>query len=129
MRSRIDGELKAFPRTLNITIGKNPLIASGLKVNVPLEPDDGKMYVFSIQGFGLFGLTWHIRKLYRGTFQHHRNNQLLFPTAVEFLECPEAPRVEFDGDAHGLLPCQIRVVRTAIRLIRPALECRAPSPT
>lgn len=114
----IDGKEQILDSVLNLTIGKNPHIASGIKVDLPLEPSDGKMYLFTIQNKGLFSLLWNIKKVYDGSFIHHPDNRLIY---LEEFECQNnefAPQVEFDGDPQGELPCKIRLDKKGLRLIR-----------
>jgi diacylglycerol kinase (ATP) len=116
----VDGEKMTLQRVINITVGKNPHIASGLKAVSPIEVDDGKMYLMVVKGFSLWGFLGNIPKLYRGTFQHHPNNLFRF---IRSFSCPDtmgAQRVEFDGDARGFLPCSIELRHRALELIVPA---------
>jgi YegS/Rv2252/BmrU family lipid kinase len=116
----VDGEKMTLRRVINITVGKNPHIASGLKAVSPIEVDDGQMYLMVVKGFSLWGFLGNIPKLYRGTFQHHPNNLFRF---IRSFSCPDtagAERVEFDGDARGFLPCSIELRHRALELIVPA---------
>lgn len=52
----IDGGTWPLAKTNNLSVVKNPHIASGLKLNLALEPDDGRMSVVGVHGKGRSGL-------------------------------------------------------------------------
>jgi diacylglycerol kinase family enzyme len=115
----VDGEGLRLTQVLNLTIGKNPYIASGIRLGVPIEPDDGTLYLFAARGFTLWGFLARLPMLYRGTFQDHPNN---YSCKLKSFSSPllrDAPAVEFDGDPRGFLPCAIRVLPKALTLVVP----------
>lgn len=114
----VDGKQQTFPSTLNMTIGKNPYIASGVKVDVPTKADDGKMYLFSINNMGLGGILLNLLKVYNGTLHKHRKASLEYAQEVTCEYSALAPEVEFDGDPQGHLPCTVRVLHKKIGLIK-----------
>lgn len=120
---RVDGEELRLTRVLNLTIGKNPHIASGIRLGIPIEPDDGSLYLFAACDFSLPGLLAQLPRLYRGTFQDHPNNHC---RRIQSFDCGTfaagANAVEFDGDARGYLPCAIRLLPRAISLIVPTSD-------
>lgn len=116
----VDGKALRLASVLNLTIGKNPHIASGIRLGIPMEPDDGSLYLFAVRGFSLLGFLTQIPHLYRGTFQDHPNNYHCRLTSFECSSFPSDNAVEFDGDPHGFLPCTIRTVPQALSLIVPA---------
>lgn len=114
----IDGESKIFPKTLNMTVGKNPLVASGYKVGVDIKDDDGKAYIFSINNFSLPELLLNFHRIYTGTFHRHRKNTLMFFNEFHCENNTDAPQVEYDGDPQGYLPCSIRLFKNRLRIIK-----------
>jgi diacylglycerol kinase (ATP) len=114
----VDGEPVTLERVINVTVGKNPFIASGLKVVSPIASDDGRMYLMVVKGFSWWGIARCLPRLYRGTFQHHPNN--LFRFIQSFTCTARGGAVEFDGDPHGFMPCTIELERRALELIVPA---------
>ena len=114
----VDGEPVTLERVVNITVGKNPFIASGLKVVSPIASDDGRMYLMAVKGFSWWGIVRSLPQLYHGTFQHHPNN--LFQFIHSFVCTARSGAVEFDGDPHGFLPCTVTLEPRAIELIVPA---------
>jgi len=123
-----DGAPLSLARVLNITVGKNPFIASGLKVTTPIAADDGKMYLFAVKGFSLLGFFLNVAQMYKGTFQAHPNNLFRFVHTVSCPYNPRAPRVEFDGDPRGTLPCTITLRPLGLRLVVPEVS-RAAVPS
>ena len=118
MHCLVDGKQEIYPAALNMTIGKNPYIASGTKVNVSSTPNCGKMYLFSINRMGLFGVLRNIKYVYNGDFYKHKNNTLKYIESFECLYNENAPEVEFDGDPQGHLPCKIKLLPKVIRIIK-----------
>ncbi|MBI5546577.1 MAG: hypothetical protein HY901_22065 [Deltaproteobacteria bacterium] len=115
---RVDGAALRTARTLNLTIGKNPFIASGLKVLVPVEHDDGRLYLFAVNGFGMLGLLANLHRFYRGSFQEDPRNTLTYLSEFECAYNEVAHMVEFDGDHRGYLPCRIKVLQRALDLVK-----------
>ena len=72
----------------------------------------------AVKGFSWWGIVRSLPQLYHGTFQHHPNN--LFQFIHSFVCTARSGAVEFDGDAHGFLPCTITLEPRAIELIVPA---------
>jgi YegS/Rv2252/BmrU family lipid kinase len=114
----LDSNKNVFNKTINMTIGKNPYIASGFKVLSPIKHDDGKMYFFSINKFNFFSILTNINKLYKGSFQNHPNNTFKFISSFECEHNPTAPELEFDGDPRGYLPCKISISNKSLSLLR-----------
>jgi diacylglycerol kinase family enzyme len=117
----VDGRVEVLNRVMNVTIGKNPHIASGIRLGVEMEPDDGSLYLFAVRNFTFFGLMAQAKRLYGGTFQDHPNNYLRRITSCSVKEFEGASRVEFDGDARGYLPCSVRVLKKTLDLIVPSV--------
>jgi diacylglycerol kinase family enzyme len=115
---KVDGEPYQSQKTLNLTVGKNPFIASGLKVLVPIGHADGRLYLFAVNGFGFLGLLANLHRFYRGDFQDDPRNRLTFLQQFECAYNAEAPMVEFDGDHHGYLPCRIGLRQAGLELVK-----------
>src|SRR3989339_766180 len=118
LKVRFDGQEMLFEKTLNMAIGKNPLIASGVKVDVEVLPDDGKMYLFSINNMGLLSLLFNVKKIYDGSLHRLPSNKLIFINSFACDYSSAAPDVEFDGDPQGKLPCSIKLLPKKIGLIK-----------
>ena len=119
---RVDGEDLRLTKVLNLTIGKNPHIASGIRLGIPIEADDGSLYLFAARGFSWLGFLGQVPRLYRGTFQDHPNNYWRKLRSFSCSTLTGANAVEFDGDPRGYLPCSIRILPRALSLIVPASQ-------
>lgn len=118
LNCKIDGKDYQFTNTLNMTIGKNPHVASGYKVNVDIKHDDGKSYIFSVNNMNLFEILLNLPRVYTGTFHKHKKNTLMYFKEFECAYSDEAPEVEYDGDPQGHLPCKVKLLTNKLRLIK-----------
>ena len=114
----IDEKKEVIKKAINITIGKNPHIASGLKVDINITPTDGLMYLCAITQFGPLSFLMNLPKLYTGKFIHHKYNFCRLIKSFECQHVPTSPNVEYDGDPQGILPCKIKLLENAIRIIK-----------
>lgn len=114
----IDGKEMIFKKTINMTIGKNPYVASGFKVGVDIGHSDGKSYLFSINNFNFVELMRNLPKVYDGSFYKHKKNTLLYFEKFYCQECDGAPEVEYDGDPQGFLPATITLMKNRFELIK-----------
>ncbi len=112
----IDGERVTFERALNLTIGKNPHLASGLKIQTEVTADDGKLYLFAIHETGPLGLLLRLPLFYSGKTNGSSAFTLRTAKSVSFITPPH--QLEYDGDPHDLSPMTIEVVPKALKLIR-----------
>jgi len=142
VRLLLDGRPREIPALLNLTVGKNPYLAGGLKLDLPASPDDGRLFVFAVCGIGRLGLLAALPRIYSGAIA--RDPRFLLTRAervrVEPAEgarrwaggrardAAEAGRgpagapapswpTEFDGDPAGWCPAEIRVLPRAVQLI------------
>lgn len=109
----VDGENPvAFKQVRNLTILKNPLIASGLRLDLPVEPDDGLMHAVVIPSLDLHALAG----LYRGRLPAGAT----VLTGRRFSIRTDRPvPVEYDGDpqpAHT--PVEIACRQRILNLVR-----------
>ena len=112
----VDGEKFSFRDTNHILVLKNPHIASGLKLNLNIKADDGRLAVVAVHGYNRWNLWVLFASLYQGTFLRKRGVfAKLCSRAVVAAETKE--EVEFDGDPHGFTPAAITVRPQALLLI------------
>ncbi len=114
----VDGKPMVFKKTINMTIGKNPFVASGFKVGVDIGHHDGKSYLFSINNFSFLELLKNLPRVYDGTFYQHPKNTLLYFKTFHCKENESAPEVEYDGDPQGFLPATITLLTDRLKLIK-----------
>jgi diacylglycerol kinase (ATP) len=117
MRLIIDGEELAIAPALNVSVGKNPYLASGLKLDADVAADDGRLFVFAVCGIGRAELLASLPRIYSGSIARDPRFLLRRATAVR-IEPLEGPLyTEFDGDPAGRCPAEIRVLPGAVQLI------------
>jgi len=112
----IDGIKKHLIAVNNLTVAKNPYIASGLKLQIGLQADDGNLKIVGMHGRNKLGIFRLLPKYYSGSV-----------TAVDGIyvqECRQViissertQEIEFDGDPHGYLPVSIRILPKALTLL------------
>ncbi|MBP7634993.1 hypothetical protein KBA41_12560 [Candidatus Ozemobacteraceae bacterium] len=118
MRVRLDGVEYIYHNMYNLFVGKGRLVASGIKLDLPIEPNDGFMYVVPLAGISRRRLCSLVPRAYSGTLP--RLFKPTFARQVDILEWGEAGEVEYDGDPRGFLPASIRVLQKSLPLIGPA---------
>ena len=105
-----------LPNCCNLTVAKNPFIASGLKFDAAMSSDDGSLAVLGVYDRGFAGLMALLPSFYTGTVSHRRGvmrGECRCAKITSNTVCP----VEFDGDPHGFLPVTIDIQPKALRLI------------
>jgi YegS/Rv2252/BmrU family lipid kinase len=102
---------------INLTVGKDPFLASGMRIPVEINPDDGKLFYLALQSRSKIKLLGQLWRIYNG-------NILDFPGA-SFGRCKkmtissnDLSSVEFDGDVRGNLPATIEIMPKAIRVLK-----------
>lgn len=102
---------------INLTAGKDPYLASGMRVPVNICANDGKMFYLSLQSKSKIKLLGQLWRLYKG-------NILDFPGAKFcraqkiVIESEDLSLVEFDGDVRGCLPAMVEIMPCEIPLLK-----------
>lgn len=118
-RLTLDGASHDFPDANHVMVLKNPHIASGLRLDLPLEPAAGNLAVLVIAGRSRSGLLRLVPGFYSG--KAAANPTLFIRSAREVtLTTTPLQRVEFDGDPRGHTPVSIALLPRALTLIREA---------
>ncbi|MDH3348688.1 MAG: diacylglycerol kinase family protein [Desulfobulbaceae bacterium] len=115
---RRNGRREIIQNLYNLFIGKTEYVASGIKVNSDLKPDDQRFYNLAVTGLRLGKLPGCLRALYSG--RPINNDSILnlsYGESIEVLGCRENSEIEFDGDPGGFLPCRIDTARDPLTLI------------
>ncbi len=100
----------------NLSILKNPFIASGLRVRVEADSRDGRLWLVAVHGQKPWGLCALLPRFYSG-------NATGDPAVLVKDCCRIAVRsagpaeLEFDGDPRGFLPAEILLLPGALDLI------------
>lgn len=112
----LDGAPHTFQDVNHILILKNPHIASGLKLNLPLTPDDGTLTVLVLHHLSRGALLRLLPSFYSG---RAADNPRIFRHTCQRLTLQTEPRqaVEFDGDPRETTPLEIKLLPRTLRLI------------
>ena len=105
---KIDGNERDFDQVHNIFIGKNPYIASGIRLKLDIAADDGRMYVVALHGISKLRLLSILPRVYTGSFCSEFKP--VFCHEVEIYDGNGADEVEYDGDPQGRLPARISII-------------------
>jgi diacylglycerol kinase family enzyme len=117
----IDGVGHSLARVNNLSILKNPYIASGLKLNVNLQPDDGKLVLVGLHGQSRLGLCTLLPGFYSGRASGS-NAVFIGECSKVVVRSAVAQEIEFDGDPRGCLPAEMRTLPRALNLLGGAHE-------
>lgn len=112
----VDGEKIALPCVNNLSVLKNPYLASGLRLNVGLRPDDGRLVLAAVHGRSRVGLCALLPGFYSGRAASS-GTMLMKPCARVIVRSSVAADMEFDGDPHGFLPAEIEIMPRVLNLI------------
>jgi diacylglycerol kinase family enzyme len=112
----IDGETVEIKDLVNLTVGKDPHIASGMRIPLDMAPDDGRMYCLSISSKSKISLLTNVWRMYRGDIRNYCGAKVRFCKKLEVRE-NRNNMVEFDGDHRGFLPVKVEVLEKAMEVI------------
>jgi diacylglycerol kinase family enzyme len=111
-----DGRVHELPRCNNLSILKSPFIASGLKLDLGLQPDDGELCAVAVSGKRPAELLRLLPGFYTG--------RAVRDPSVRVWRCrrlvvrgPMATEVEFDGDPRGFLPATMEILPRSLLLM------------
>jgi diacylglycerol kinase (ATP) len=116
LRLKVDGENIGYKNLFNLTIGKDPYLASGMRVPIEMAEDNGRMYLLSIQGRHKIPLVANLWRLYAGNILDYSGAKLLSCKEVE-IQGNKNERLEFDGDFRGYLPAKIEVMPKSLEIL------------
>jgi len=116
LKLKIDGEENNLRDVFNLTVGKDPYLASGMRVPIEVEEDNGRMYMLSIQGKQKLPVIANLWRLYAGNILDYSGARLLHCKKVE-VQGEKAERLEFDGDFRGYLPAKIEVLPKSLEIL------------
>lgn len=111
-----DGESCPLAAVNNLSILKNPFLASGLRLNVDLRPDDGRLCLVAVHGRSRTGLLGLMPGFYSGRAAGDPGIFQKSCTRVR-IRSDRPCEIEFDGDPRGFLPADIRLLPRALNLI------------
>jgi diacylglycerol kinase family enzyme len=97
-------------------VAKNPYLASGLKLNLDLRPDDGNLWLVGVHGKTRMGFCRIVPRYYSGSVTR-MSGVLLRRCQKIAIRSQTAQEIEFDGDPRGYLPAAIRILPKALNMI------------
>lgn len=113
-----DGRRKELAKVYNLSVGKTPYIASGIKVKNVLTTKDENFYTLIVKNMGILDIPSVFKKIYRG--KEFANSDVISLEYVGVLEVygnNTNPELEFDGDPGGFLPCLLETAKDPLDLI------------
>jgi len=113
---KIDGVSQVLEKVNNLSILKNPYIASGLRLNLDLAGNDGGLILLAVQGKSRCGLLSLMPDFYSGNAAKRGDITVRRCQRIE-VGSPAQAEVEFDGDPRGFLPAEIEIMPEALYLI------------
>ncbi|MCK5076126.1 MAG: diacylglycerol kinase, partial [Calditrichia bacterium] len=116
----LDDKKQTLKKVHNISIGKTPYIASGIKVNHKLNEYKNAFYNLLVQNLSFRKLPYVLKTLYKG--EKIKNNETIslhYGKNFKIYGNGKNPEVEFDGDPQGFLPCEIETAEDKLDLIVP----------
>jgi len=112
---RLDGREEQFSRVHNLFVGKSPFIASGIKLQLDITHNDGRMFLVPLCGISKLRVLAMLPRVYTGSFC--RDFPPRFCRTIDILNGGGADEVEYDGDPRGLLPAHIQIMPKALSLL------------
>jgi len=116
MKVTVDGVDHVLRDVNNLTVAKNPYIASGLKLNLPLTPTDGTAWVFAVYGKSPLGMLRLLPRYYTGSVTSTEGVFLKKGKQMNIVS-DRTHEIEFDGDPRGRLPVTIDVLPKSLNLL------------
>ena len=112
----VDGSHLSISGVNNLSIIKNPYIASGLRLNLGLSADDGRLALFAVHGKSRLSILSALPGFYSGKAAG-RKDVFYRECSRVTITCSEKREIEFDGDPKGFLPVAIKILPEALNLI------------
>ncbi len=115
----IDGAGEALENVNHLFILKSPFIASGLKLDADLSPDNGKLVLACIRNQSRLGLCRLLPGFYTGRAAASEKIMMQACTNLA-IRAPNRCAIEYDGDPRGFLPANLRLLPKALNLVVPS---------
>ena len=112
----VDGSPQRLSRVNNLSVLKNPFIASGLRLNLDLQTDDGSLVLFVVHGRTRTSVISVLPGFYSGKAVD-RDDVVITKCSQLSIRSSERTEIEFDGDPRGILPADIEVLPRSLDLI------------
>ena len=112
----VDGSPLRLTRVNNLSVLKNPFIASGLRLDLDLRADDGNLILFAVHGMNRLSVLSVLPGFYSGKAVD-REDVVITKCSQIGIRSFERTEIEFDGDPRGILPADIEVLPRSLDLI------------
>lgn len=106
-----------FSNLINLTVGKDPYLASGMRIPIDIPSDDGEFYYMALQSSSKIKLLSQLWRLYRGNILDYPGASFSRGRKMT-ISSDDLSLVEFDGDVRGYLPATIEIIPRAIRVLK-----------
>jgi len=113
----IDDKKQDLNNLINLTIGKNPYLASGMRIPIDISSDDKKLYYMSLQSNSKIKLLTQLWRLYWGNILDYSGANFGRGKNI-IISSDNLDKIEFDGDVRGYLPATIKIVPQAIKILK-----------
>jgi len=116
LRMNVDGQVRDLKDVFNLTIGKDPYLASGMRLPIEVKEDNGQMYVLALQGKQKIPLLTNLWRLYSGNILDYNGATFGWCKSVQVYG-KTGERLEFDGDFRGYIPAKIDVLPKSLEIL------------
>lgn len=117
IKLKFNGAETSVSDVINLTIGKDPYIGSGMRVFNDVAAADGRMYVLTVAKTTWQEFYLQLHKIYTGNFLEYPGATMQYTEKIEISGCDDYPLVECDGDIKGYLPATIEILPRAINVL------------
>jgi diacylglycerol kinase family enzyme len=111
-----DSESIVLPAANNLSVVKNPYLASGLKLQLNVGPDNGRMWLVGVSGRTRVGMLALLPGFYSGRVTAAPGLLVRSCDSVTII-ASRHQEIEFDGDPRGYLPARIELLPRALALV------------
>ncbi|MFO7820566.1 MAG: diacylglycerol kinase family protein [Lentisphaeria bacterium] len=116
LKLTVDCQVIELQAVNNLGIIKNPFLASGLRLDLRLQPADGRLMLFAVYDKSRLSLLSMLPGFYSGRVAERSDVFVKQVTTVK-VECADPCAVEFDGDPRGFLPIEVKLIPQGLNLI------------
>jgi len=113
----MDDKKQDLNNLINLTVGKDPYLASGMRIPIDIPTDDGKFYYMALQSRSKIKLLAQLWRIYHGNILEYSGANLRRGKKI-VISSNDLSMVEFDGDVRGYLPATIEIIPKAIKVLK-----------
>jgi len=113
---QIDDNSEYIEKTTNISVGRTPYIASGIKVKNDRITNNDCFYVIIASCLSWLNFPGLVRQIYSGNIGNTKYLRFTTGKTISVNSDDKEVEVEFDGDPAGYLPCWISLAEEPIEV-------------